>query len=344
MMDNLLTRTSQRLLKRNYGVIDTQLVDEIASANNMIGTDASKYTETSWNRYQEALDYANDVVNANGVVKSQKHIFEAKYNLLLARKALVPADMEADYTELEALIAQAEHALANANLYNNTNKEFGQVLAELGYDEINDFQLFPGSAKLTLAEGYHVDDQDKVDSAADALKEALARLEFKNTSITGNGVSVSESTLVEADEEKGIEAVVATTAVIGERLDADAVKALFTVSADNATVGADNITVSNDLYYTIDTDLEGFAGTGAVVTFYTVNAGVKIPVATVKVIVNGDINGDGVVDALDGAYAALVESEKTELSGCYLLAGDLSNSDRALTADDYAAIINLVVD
>ena len=344
MMDNLLTRTSQRLLKRTYGTVDKQLRDEIASANNMIGTDASKYTETSWNRYQEALDYANDVVNANGVVKSQKHIFEAKYNLLCARKALVPADMEADYTELEALIAQAEHALANANLYDNTNKEFGQVLAELGYDEIDDVQLFPGSAKLVRAEGYHVDDQDKVDSAADALKEALARLEFKNTSVTGNGVSVSESTLVEADEEKGIEAVTAKTAIIAECLDADAVKALFTVTADNATVGADNITVSNDYYYTVDTDLEGFAGTGAVVTFYTVNAGVKIPVATVKVIVSGDINGDGIVDALDGAYAALVESEKTELKECYLLAGDLSNNDRALTADDYAAIVNLVVD
>jgi hypothetical protein len=150
--------------------------------------------------------------------------------------------------------------------------------------------------------------------------------------------------LVEADEEKGIEAVIATTAFIAECLDADAVKQLFTVTADNATVGADNITVSNDYYYTVDTDLEGFAGTGAVVTFYTVNAGIKIPVATVKVIVNGDINGDGVVDALDGAYAALVESEKTELSECYLLAGDLSNNDRAITADDYAAIVNLVVD
>ena len=344
MMDNLLTRTSQRLLKRTYGTVDKQLRDEIASANNMIGTDASKYTEISWDRYAEALEYANDVVNANGVVKSQKHIFEAKYNLLCARKDLVPADMEADYTELDALIAQAEHALANADLYNNTNKEFGQVLAELGYNEIDDVQLFPGSALLVRAEGYHVDDQDKVDSAADALKEALARLEFKNTSITGNGVSVSESVLVEADEEKGIEAVTATTAVIAECLDADAVKALFTVTADNATVGADNITVSNDYYYTVDTDLEGFAGTGAVVTFYTVNAGIKIPVATVKVIVNGDINGDGVVDALDGAYAALVESEKTELSECYLLAGDLSNNDREITADDYAAIVNLIVD
>ncbi len=344
MMDNVLARTASRLLKRNYGIIDRQLVDEIASANNMIGTDASKYTETSWARYQDALSYANDVVNANGVVKSQKHIFEAKYNLLCARKDLVPAGMEADYTELEALIAQAEHALANAGLYNNTNKEFGQVLAELGYDRIDDFELFPGSAKLVLAEGYGVEDQNKVDDAADALKEALARLEFKNTSVTGNGVTVAESTLVEADVEKGIEAITAKTAVIAEGLDADAVKALFTVTADNATVGADNITVSNDYYYTVDTDLEGFAGTNATVTFYTVNAGVKIPVATVKVIVNGDINGDGVVDALDGAYAALVEAEKTELRECYLLAGDLSNNDRALTADDYAAIVNLVVD
>ena len=344
MMDNLLTRTSQRLLDRAYKVdgaaIDRQLVDEIASANNMIGTDASKYTEKSWARYQEALTYANDVVNANGVVKSQKHVFEAKYNLLIARKALVPAGMEADYTELNALIAQAEAALANAGSYNNTNKELGQVLAELGYDEINNVQLFPGSAYLTLAEGYSVEDQDKVDDAANALKEALARLKFKGTQV--KGADVKNEVLVKGDEEAGIEAITADVARINPLLNAGAVKVLFSATtATNATVTPDLINVSNDTIYTIDTDLDGFVGTDSSVTFYTLVGGVKIPVATVKIVVEGDVNGDGVVNVIDASLVEVASNEHSELVGCFFLAADIDPASKdEIVADDYSAVLN----
>ena len=347
MAQNYLTRVSGRLLNRDHGIIDKYLRDEIASANAMVGAQ-SQYTARSWAKYASALARANDVLNgANGEVRSQKNIFEAKYNLMVARNELVKVGFEADYTELEALIAQANQALTNMNLYNNTAKEFGQVLAELGYHTFVDaneseIQLFPGNAIDVLAEGYSVDDQDRVDDAATALKEALARLKFKNVAVKGNGVTVGTGTLVEGDEEEGIEAITATIAKIAPELDASAVKALFTVTADNATVGADNITVSNDIHYTVDTDLEGFAGTNATVTFYTIVGGVKVPVQTVKLVVNGDINGDGAVDVLDGAYAELVNLEKGELEGCYLLAGDLVGNDRVVGADDFGAIVNLI--
>ena len=131
-------------------------------------------------------------------------------------------------------------------------------------------------------------------------------------------------------------------------MNADAVKALFNVTATGATVGTENITVSNDLHYTIDTDLKGYAGTSSVVTFYTLQGGVKIPVATVKIIVNADINGDGAVDVLDGAYAQLVSSEKAELEGCFFIAGNLdltadAENNQVINVDDYDEIVNIIV-
>ena len=346
MATTYLDITEERLLPRNHGILRNHLGDEITSAVNEIGRTNNGYTAGSWANYIDALKYADEVYAANN---SQKEIFDAKYQLLVQRKRLVKVDTddikyEADYSELNALIAQAEYALANKTLYNNSDKEFGQVLAELGMDPIinkwgDEVQLFPGSALLVKERAYGFKDQEKVDDAATALKEALARLKFVGTQITG--VPVSTETLVEANEKEGIEAVSADVARIAANQTAALVKELFKVTATGA--GTVNVTVSNDVHYTIDTDLEGFAGTNSTVTFYTEHNGVKIPVKTVKIVVKGDINGDGTIDVLDSAYAATVQTEKNELEGCYLLAGDVRDGDRKLTKDDYSDIVNMAV-
>ena len=343
--ENLVTRMGPRLLTRDHDVIDTHLRNEVASAKAMI-TDSSLYTERSWVKYEAALAAAEELLADSG--KTQMKIFDTKWELLTCRNELVFVEDEADYSELEALIAQAETALENAGLYDNTNKEFGQVLAELGYHDFDGTQLFYGSALWANAEPYDYNDQDIIDDAADALKEALARLKFKGLTITDANGNVNTSTGIlstdNADTPEVEETITATIATIAAEMNADAVKDLFKVTANNATVGKENITVSNDLYYTIDTDLPGFAGTNSVVTFYTVQGDVKIPVATVKIVVEADINGDGAVDVLDAAYENLVQTEKTKLEGCYLLAGDLFGSDRKITADDYSAVVNAVKD
>ncbi len=355
MDSNLLDLTEDRLLKREgAGTYKDHINDEIASAENMI-TDSSLYTASSWANYADALAAAKEAAQTD----SQKQMFDAKYELLVQRKRLVKIGEEADYSELEALIEQAKFALENQDKYQNDNYDFGRVLAELGFDENTtvldrngyEFNLFPGSAYEVLYRGYGIDDQNKVDNAARALKEALARLKFNEVAVAGTGATVNDVTLVEADEEKGIEAVVAKIANISANLDEAAVKELFTVTATGATVGLDNITVSNDVNYAVDyetrEDFIGFAGTNATVTFYTVQGGVKIPVATVKLVVDGDINGDGTVDVLDASYGALIAQEKGELTGCYLLAGNLTTTDD--TADvkvnthDYSAIVNLAL-
>ena len=353
MASNYLTLTEDRLIRRTHGVIYNQLNDEIASAENMIGTtNNGVYTDGSWDNYITAYNKAVDAQDC----ESQKQVFDAKYGLLVARKGLVKVEDAGDYNELNALIANAQFALANPDLYDNTDKEFGQVLAELGMDPIvnsdgYEVQLFPGSALITVANAYGKDDQNKIDDAAWVLKEALARLKFKGLQVenTETNKIVESEVLVEADDVKDIEEISALVSHIAkETTEADA-KDLFRVVATNLTgVTVDDVIVTNDVNYSVSYEgmdkFVGFAGTNSTVTFYTTYNGVKLPVATVKVVVDGDINGDGAVDALDAAYAALVASKKDSLAGCYLLAGDVANGDRAVTGDDYSAIVNKALD
>lgn len=338
MAQNYLELTSQRLLKRDHGVLTNFLADEITSAENMVG-DESEYTARSWAKYSDALATAKEVL-AN---PTQKTVFDAKYELMCCRNELVKVENEADYSELEAVIEQATFALENQSLYDNTAKDFGMVLAELGYHSFTNadgdsIDLFPGSAIYVNTEPYATDEQDSIDQAAYELKVALARLKFKNVEVTGAGVA--DETLVEGDEEAGIEAVVAKVARIDALLNADAVKDLFSATADGANVTKDLINVSDDTVYTVETDLAGFAGTDATVTFYTLVSGVKIPVATVKIVVEGDINGDGVINVLDASIAELASNEHAELEGCYFLAANLAAASEGIAGDDYSAVLN----
>ncbi len=359
MAENYLDITGDRLLKRDCGVIYDQLNDEITSAQNMIGTTNNGYTAGSWANYIEAYNAAVDAQDCG----SQKQVFDAKYELLVQRKNLVKVGEEADYAELNALIANAEFALENPTLYESNitgmsiEKIFGMVLAELGMDPITsvdgyDVQLFPGSAYITVENAYSVDDQDKVDDAAWVLKEALARLTFKGLAvkeIPNNNKVVGKEILVEDNDETTDvnEQVDALVSHLNALQDEAAVKAFFAVDATNANVTVDDIIVTNDVNFSVSYEgaeaFTGYAGTNSTVTFYTTYNGVKLPVATVKIVVDGDINGDGAVDVLDAAYGALVAAEKGELRGCYLLAGDLSNGDRLIKDTDYQQIVNKAV-
>ena len=341
MATNYLDKMGPRLLPRDHGVVTTYLEDEIASADAMVKAE-SNYTARSWAKYEAAYNTAVEVL-AN---PTQMTVFDAKYELMCCRNELVLVENEADYSELEALISQATQALANASLYDNTNKELGQVLAELGYYDFENadgdmVQLFPGSALYVNKEPYGVDQQDEIDQAANELKEALARLKFKGLNITGAGVATE--TIVPGDEEAGIADITATVARIAPELDADAVKALLGATATSANVTKDLITVSNDVVYTVDTDLKDFTGTNATVTFYTLVSGVKVPVATVKIVVEADVNGDGAIDVLDGALTELVSNEHAELEGCYFLAGNLDVATEEIVGADYTAVVNKIL-
>lgn len=359
---NLLSRIPARLIARysdasgKKTVVKTHLANEIASANAMIGKvnvdefGDPKYTDRSWNIYIKALEAA-EALNADANA-TQMQIFDTKWALLIARNGLVLLADEADYSELEELIAQANNALAHQDLYENTAKDFGAVLAELGFgydaegeaiqvalangDKVN---LFPGSAEEVNHNGYDWTDQKKIDRAATALKEALAKLKFKgsNVGFADGSDTVKDIVLVEADEKAGVEEVkLSSVAKIGAKLDAAAVKALFTAT------GSEDAIVSADVNYSAaQYDIDGFVGTNATITYYKTIDSVKVPVATIKLVVEGDVNGDGVVNVLDASIVQVVSTEHAELEGAYLVAGNMLGDIKAgIDRDDYIQVVN----
>lgn len=327
---NMYNRSTARLVERYNGEKQTYyLQKEIADATAAI-TSKGNYTDKSWARYTAALQAAQAALNAN---ESQVQMFDAKYELQVARNEL--RTEEADDTELKALIAQAQAALANASAYDNTNAEFGAVLAALGMASVTDadgnsVDLFPNGALNIVNKSYDVDDQRKYDRAADALRVALAKLTFKGATVAG-----ASETEVGKDEDGN--AVTVKAAVIDQKLAADAVKGLFTLaSADNKVVSL------NGTYALSGDDTAIYTGTGSTLTFVKTVNGVALPVYTLSLVVKGDVNGDGVVDALDAMAVELAANNNASLNGLFFAAGDVT-SDGAIAVADYSAVVNTAV-
>ncbi len=338
--NDLLGKSVSKLLPRSGGVVNTYLIKEINSAKAVIGTNNTKgYSERSWKAYDTALKRAEAVKDS----PSQDTIFDAKYQLQVARNNLIPATQEADYEELLALIKQAETVMNNTALYNNTDAEFGAVLAALGYEltdaDGNTVQLFPGSAKTIENVSFDKHDQDEIDDVADDLKKALSKMVFKNTSYGGNTVENSNVPTGELDKDDNpITESVKTTVLSAEQI-LSTVKAQFAgTTAANGTV--DDIRISLDDNYTLENGEEKFVGTGATITIYTTQAGVKVPLSTIKVVVKGDVTGDGVVDVLDCMIVELASTKYTEINGVYNLAADLAPNS-VIDENDLGEVANL---
>ena len=333
-IQNLATRMSKRLLPREGGVVNTYLSKEIESAKAAIGTSQGNYTDMSWAVYSKALSDAEAAMKS----ASQDTIFNAKYALQVARNNLVTKDNEADYSELKELIAQAENAVKNASYYKNADVDFGKVLAALGY-EVNGTEIFPGAAKDVVATSYSKHDQDEIDDAADELKAALAKLEFKDfASKKPSGVDTTAIATGEEDESGNA----VTENIYTKKIEAKQVKKAV---ADALAVSGCTVEVSLDSRYsaTSDTNLEKIpVGTGATVTILQKVDGVNVPVATIKLIVEGDVTGDGVIDALDCMIADLCVNDQASLDGIYLIAGDLQ-ANNAMDKGDFSAIVNKAI-
>ncbi len=339
---NLLTRTSQRLITRTTTPVKSYLQKEINSAMNDIGDqNNNRYSAKSWAPYYEALTAAQAALNSD----SQDVIFAAKYQLQVTRNNLRSEAKEADYDELEILIAQAENALAtqaaNKNTYANGDEDFGKLLVALGYTTEGGTKLF-GGAKDVFNTSYDKNDQDEVDDAADELKAALAKLKFKNFETTKpNTVGTTAVETGEKDENgEPVKENIYTTKIAAKQFK-DAVASAIKGGNSSWTVQ-----VSLDEKYTAtDAGLALPVGTGATVTIIKNEGGVNVPVATIKVIVEGDVTGDGVIDGLDCMVVDLVANNNTSLGGVYLEAGDLASNaaDQRITLEDLEQVVNRAI-
>lgn len=295
------------------------LAKEIAAAKAQ-GYKEADYTAGSYARYTKALAAA-EALNANAKAL-QSEVFDVKYELEIAQRALMPKSASAleagAYTELEAVIAQAKSIFTDNSAYTfdaskadglTETEAYAKLVSVLGYEYTdekgNTANLYSGSA-----ENYAANDRfysnvvaAQIDAVVTNLKNAMAPFVCKYVAVpttagSSEGVSVTES------------ASLITGVTPGSLATADDVLARVTAKDSSATT------------LNVAANAAGLYGTGATATLSLKSSGA--PVAIYTVVIYGDVNGDGVVDGFDASYMDLAINNRAALTGAYKTAGGLA--------------------
>lgn len=295
------------------------LAKEIAAAKAQ-GYKEADYTAGSYARYTKALAAA-EALNANAKAL-QSEVFDVKYELEIAQRALMPKSASAleagAYTELEAVIAQAKSIFTDNSAYTfdaskadglTETEAYAKLVSVLGYEYTdekgNTANLYSGSA-----ENYAANDRfysnvvaAQIDAVITNLKNAMAPFVCKYVAVpttagSNEGVSVTE------------DASLITGVTPGSLATADDVLARVTAKDSSATT------------LNVAANAAGLYGTGATATLSLKSSGA--PVAIYTVVIYGDVNGDGVVDGFDASSMDLAINNKAALTGAYKTAGGLA--------------------
>ena len=295
------------------------LAKEIAAAKAQ-GYKEADYTAGSYARYTKALAAA-EALNANAKAL-QSEVFDVKYELEIAQRALMPKSASAleagAYTELEAVIAQAKSIFTDNSAYTfdaskadglTETEAYAKLVSVLGYEYTdekgNTANLYSGSA-----ENYAANDRfysnvvaAQIDAVITNLKNAMAPFVCKYVAVpttagSSEGVSVTEN------------ASLITGVTPGSLATADDVLARVTAKDSSATT------------LNVAANAAGLYGTGATATLSLKSSGA--PVAIYTVVIYGDVNGDGVVDGFDASSMDLAINNKAALTGAYKTAGGLA--------------------
>lgn len=297
-----------------------QFLDKEIKAAKAQGYKEADYTAGSYARYTKALAAA-EALNANAKAL-QSEVFDAKYELEIAQRALMPKSASAleagAYTELEAVIAQAKSIFTENSAYTfdaskadglTETEAYAKLVSVLGYEYTdekgNTANLYSGSA-----ENYAANDRfysnvvaAQIDAVITNLKNAMAPFVCKYVAVpttagSNEGVSVTEN------------ASLITGVTPGSLATADDVLARVTAKDPSATT------------LNVAANAAGLYGTGATATLSLKSSGA--PVAIYTVVIYGDVNGDGVVDGFDASSMDLAINNKTALTGAYKTAGGLA--------------------
>lgn len=309
------------------------LAKEIAAAKAQ-GYKEADYTAGSYARYTKALAAA-EALNANAKAL-QSEVFDVKYELEIAQRALMPKSASAleagAYTELEAVIAQAKSIFTDNSAYTfdaskadglTETEAYAKLVSVLGYEYTdekgNTANLYSGSA-----ENYAANDRfysnvvaAQIDAVVTNLKNAMAPFVCKYVAVpttagSSEGVSVTESTSL------------ITGVTPGSLATADDVLARVTAKDSSATT------------LNVAANAAGLYGTGATATLSLKSSGA--PVAIYTVVIYGDVNGDGVVDGFDASYMDLAINNRATLTGAYKTAGGLATGKVDLT--NYGLVVD----
>lgn len=295
------------------------LAKEIAAAKAQ-GYKEADYTAGSYARYTKALAAA-EALNANANAL-QSEVFDVKYELEIAQRALMPKSASAleagAYTELEAVIAQAKSIFTENSAYTfdaskadglSKTEAYSKLISVLGYEYTdekgNTANLYSGSA-----ENYAANDRfysnvvaAQIDAVITNLKNAMAPFVCKYVAVpttagSNEGVSVTEN------------ASLITGVTPGSLATAGDILARVTAKDSSATT------------LNVAANAAGLYGTGATATLSLKSSGA--PVAIYTVVIYGDVNGDGVVDGFDASSMDLAINNKAALTGAYKTAGGLA--------------------
>ncbi len=297
-----------------------QFLDKEIKAAKAQGYKEADYTAGSYARYTKALAAA-EALNANANAL-QSEVFDVKYELEIAQRALMPKSASAleagAYTELEAVIAQAKSIFTDNSAYTfdaskadglSKTEAYAKLVSVLGYEYTdekgNTANLYSGSA-----ENYAANDRfysnvvaAQIDAVITNLKNAMAPFVCKYVAVpttagSSEGVSVTENTSL------------ITGVTPGSLATADDVLARVTAKDSSATT------------LNVAANAAGLYGTGATATLSLKSSGA--PVAIYTVVIYGDVNGDGVVDGFDASYMDLAINNRATLTGAYKTAGGLA--------------------
>lgn len=295
----------------------------IAEAQNYV---QGEYSADSWAAYTKALADAKAVqADAKAL---QSAVFDAKYELMKAQNDLLPkyASMKDNgYLdgELSALIEQANTIVGHFNEYFkvkdgvDATEAWKQLVQALGVEyNVNvdgtDYTgiLYNNSA-LTFKAYDRLNtnkEKAKVDAACDKLQAALNNFVSSVTLDKNNSGVVNQVT----QDVRYIQGIVPGTVTTAEAI-------LNNVKASNPAAKL-AVTPSKS---------NGF-GTGATVKVSVDGIGV---LSTYYVVVYGDVNGDGVVDAFDAFAVDKNVNSLAALDGVYAKAADADASGTITVAD-----------
>ncbi len=310
------------------GNIDKNFLNQeiaYAEAQNYVQSD---YSADSWARYTEAL--ANAKAKAAASDATESVVFDAKYELMVAQNYLERHSMkESGYLE-EELIPLIEHANAILENYgtiytlkNGVTYEdaFKQLVEALGVkysvtidEKVQEGILYDRSA-LTFTE-YDRNDSAKnkraVDTAADKLRAAIENFENAVRLESNDGVTTVDQSIRYIQN-------IAPNSIANEAGLLARVKLAGDVAANVTT--------------TTQASKSGHYGTGSRVEIK--NGDVLL--VTYFVVINGDVNGDGAVDAFDALEVDLADKTAHYMGDVYDDAAD-SDGNGIIDATDYAAV------
>ncbi len=316
-------QTNEQRLLPKYGTCQAYyLNDAIADQGNVA---AAGYTAESYAAYSAALATAKNVSAAAAAnTAKQSEIHQARYDLLVAYNRLVATAEAADFTQLEAVIAQANNVLANQDLYQataasgmTTQEALVELLANVGYKTTYNEETYyiggndTGAAvidqKGTLVKAKK---QSYVDWVAANIQTALANLELI-------AAELPELNLSDYGTEGG--AVLAKTENY-----AGFAGCIFGIDTPSGESLLDYLAATAGQIEILPNEEGCDVGTGATINLLDADGNV---VESYLFILFGDVNGDGYVDSVDTGLVAEAEVGLSEYTHDYCeLAADFDGS------------------